>query len=129
MLEKLLAEQDGIVSKAAFAARKLIKNNFIFDIPKEALDILDEWCLEGKDSITRFLENQCMIGYECTVSSRVLYEEYKVFCSLNHIQIESQTLLSRRISELPGVHKTKKRLQKDGNPVWIFEGIGITDRV
>lgn len=125
LLEKLLAEQDGIVSKAAHAARKLVSNNFIFNMPKEAKDILDEWSLENRDSITRFLENECVFNCEYSVFSSDLYEGYKEFCSLNGIRPETITLFGKRIGELPGIYKFKQRKEKSGNPVWKYEGIGI----
>lgn len=112
LLDKLLGEQDGIVTKAAIAARKLIGNNFIFNIPKVAKDILDEWSQESRDSITRFLENECVIDCDCSIFSCDLYEKYKEFCSINHLQPETQTLLGKRVNELPGINKTKERKEK-----------------
>ena len=39
-----------------------------------------------------------------------LYERYKEYCSINHIQPETQILLGKRVKELPGICKTKSYL-------------------
>ena len=129
LLDKLLAEQDGIVTKSAAEARKLIYNNFIFNIPKSAKDILDEWSQESSDSITRFFESECVIDCNCGVFSCDLYDRYKEFCSINYIQPETQALLGKRVNELPGIFKVKKRKQKDSSPIWKYEGIRLKESI
>lgn len=127
LLEKLLEEKNGIVSKAARAAKDLMINNYIFNMPAESYRILEEWKYCTSDSITNFLDKKCIFNEEYQIFSEDLYSAYKSYCAAKEITPETQTALSRKVNKLSGVTSYKKRRDNNENPVACFCGIGLKD--
>lgn len=128
LLDKLLLERDGIATKAAKAAGKLIKNNFKFPESKVAKQVVARWKTQTGNSIEKFVKEKCELNSDYAEFSSDIYEGYKIYCKDYDMTPESQTALSRYLNQLPGVTSSKKRKNKGEGPTVRMEGIRLKER-
>lgn len=78
--EKLWEERDAIVTKCMKAARKLIKNDYVFPECNVADKIKDSWI--GWPSYAKeFLERYCIAEEDAYTPSTLLYDAYMQYCN------------------------------------------------
>ncbi len=113
LLDKLLKERDGIVTKAMAAARELIKNNYCFPKCRAAEKLKLQWQNNDEAGILAFVKECCdRSNPQVKTHTDELYKAYQKFCRENKIgnvatqKAFSQTLL-RQFSLKPDRWKTK----------------------
>ena len=102
LIDKLFAERDGIVKKAVKAAKKLIKNNYMFPQCDVAEAILQTWRF-GKDySVGEFVKKCCIITTDANVKtySQDLYTAYCQFCDKEDFDKVSTNQFSRIMTDV-----------------------------
>lgn len=127
LLDKLLLERDGIATKAAKAAKKLIKNNFKFSESKMAKQVIARWKKQTGNLVEEFVKEKCDLNSDYEEFSSDIYECYKKYCGHFGVTPIGQPGLSRYLSQLPGVTSYKKRKNKDDNPISCIVGIRLKE--
>lgn len=114
LLDKLWEERDGIVAKAIKAARKLIKNNFVFPTCHVSEAMKTAWAKSESLSIIQFVQSCCDLGVlGVKTYTYLLYAAYIRYCSQNDYEIASENLFSRILGNQFGLKRS--RWSEDGN--------------
>lgn len=74
----------------------------------EAVKVATGEYRSASDVIGRFIEERCSIGPELGVSSSALYNFYRIWCAENGEHVLTNKAFSLRLSERPGLVKTKQ---------------------
>lgn len=128
LLNKLLRERDGIVTKAAKSVKILIQNNFKFPNSEMGRQIINNWRMQTDCSIKNFLYECCELSCENGEFSSDIYEDYKQYCQNNNLTVVSNTAVIRYLKKLPGITSSKKRRNPTDNPTAYIEGIRLKCR-
>lgn len=112
LAELLYEERDLIMTRAAWAAHRLINNNLEFTSSERADGMLWEWSKPLRDDIDKFVEAFCTItGYkESYIEVHELYNEYQKF-SENPVSIKCFTAKIR--NRYTKIKENKKRISSD----------------
>ena len=107
LLDDLWAERDGIVSKAMYFARLLIKNNYVFPECQLATKMKNEWSNTDTSEVVDFIQQCCDFSdYTVKTPTDTLYDAYVKYCALNRVQpkrIEDFSHALRKNYKLPSI--------------------------
>ena len=120
---KEIEEASVIFSLSVNALVKLIENNYIFEMPTDSVDLLNDYSFQ-QTNISAFVSEWCELGESLQIHSATLYEAYKSFCAENAITPTSQNLFSQKINSTDGVRNGRFRIN-GSNPARGFYGISL----
>lgn len=107
LLEKFRGETDGIFMFALEGLKRLMKNQFIFSETESNRQELERY-REESNSCLCFVRECCERDSEYEVSTTVLYDRYKVFCSDNGLMpCGKQTFNKEMESNFPEIVRTR----------------------
>ncbi len=115
LLQKLLEERDGILTKAIWAARKLYKNGFAFP-GEEQFRMMGVEQMKASDEVTEaFLEGRCIIdtdgtGFTATID---LYGAYTEFCTVRYITPLAEAKFSKEVTDITGIVKSRGEVRRE----------------
>ena len=90
-------------------------------LPK-AVELANQEYRIEMDILAPFIEDCCVLGSECEVKSKVLYDAYKKWCEANGEKDLSQKKFTSRLLERGDI--TKRRFGHQGTKG--LKGIGLT---
>lgn len=116
MLSKLYEERDDLFSVIFQTMPSFFENNMQLEEIEESKSILKEYHING-NPLTAFLTATYDKGTEddC-ISTKALYEEYKIYCMNNVLPVCSISEFRPQLSQL-GHYIRKKRIQGYRNPI------------
>ena len=121
LLEKLWDERDGIVQRGVLAARKLIKNNYVFPPCKRAENMVRKWSQSDDHHVLDFVRDWCIVGDLTTYTgSSSLHLAYSHYCAHYGYEAAGVSKLSRVLKDHAPSLGIRKRHRNDS---WGFEGI------
>lgn len=128
LVKELLAEMDGIATKAMKYAKKLIERNFVFPSTLEIENTLLKWQGKQDDRIDEFLQSCCTIGEDGTVETmETLYTAYNNYCTERNICPAEWKHLKGYLEDALGLKHCKSRADGSANPKSAFKGICLLE--
>ena len=127
LVEKLEEELPGIVLWCIEGLERLLRNNYRFTIGKRTRDNMKE-LRKSNDNVLEFMESDGYIAFDPgkTVSSKLLYDAYVLFCEDNAYKPYSATRLSQEMAQHAkrlGIEPTNNIHLPGGKRVRGFKGI------
>lgn len=110
--EKLMTEIDGIVTRAAHAAHRLVQNNFVFTECFDGVRMREEW-RNGKTDpfkVGAFIKDNCRYTPDSFIPTSELYEEYLQYREEGNQQAVLQKNFPGEISRLTGYQSVRKKI-------------------
>ena len=99
LLDKLLAERDGILTFAIQHLRDLVENNYRFTIPEQSKEEIKKY-MQACNSAILFLNEHCKVSPGGEILRQDLYQYYMTFCSRFSLKPMSQTKFNSDVEKL-----------------------------
>ena len=117
LLDKMFAEREGIVYQAILQVKKLLDNNYKFNIPQVCLDELEEYKIENNPTVA-FIE-ECMQkrlpNHKTKDTIKRIYDVYKAWCKDNNYRAEGkQHFITTIAQHLDYTDKKHAQSKEDG---------------
>lgn len=119
LMDKLKEEIDDILLFALSGLQRLMNNGWKFSENDDTRRINKQYKISN-NNVLAFVEENCVVGESCFISSEKLYKEYKNFCDENGFCPSSSQKFAE---ELEGLKIHKKKTTKTGKYTQTFLGI------
>lgn len=125
LLELLQAEKSAIATKCAFAAQRLVENNYQFIQPYTATKIIDSWRRYEHDAVVSFINANCKITRNPNdfISSSELYSLFETYCFDNGFTPLLQKTFTSKVKERFNLQSSKQRYGDDMKSLNVLCGI------
>ena len=112
LLDKFIAEADGIFMFALEGLKRLIANKFRFTETVNTNTELHKYRIDS-NSVLSFLDELCTIDYNAEVERTSLFEKYRDYCKESNLQPVSQKTFNKDlVTAYPAVTKATDKLGK-----------------
>lgn len=99
LLDKLLAERDGILTFAIRHLRDLVANNYRFVIPERSKEEMKKY-MQACNSAILFLNEHCKVSTGGEILRQELYQYYVTFCNRFSLKPMSQNNFNRDVEKM-----------------------------
>lgn len=128
LLQKLIEERDGIVTRAVHAFKTLVKNQYRFPFSQVAEKMKTRWSGLDPYRIQEFLEEKCDLSNpDARTRSEVLYNCYKRFCDENGLSPTSEKQFSMVLKGTHGLKNNRWKEVHNRNSQYGFYGIQLKE--
>lgn len=98
ILEKMIAEKDGIIQKIIPALRKVISNGYKFNEPQKV--IKERELYEARNnSVIKFIRDKMVLASSSRLTISVIYSYYQKWCDDNSFYVKDSNQFKESISE------------------------------
>lgn len=119
LLDKLLAERDGILTFALDQLRILVQNRYQFIIPEASKEELERY-MQACNSAILFLNEHCKVTPGSEILRQELYDCYKAFCDRFSLKAMSQTNFNRDVEKVYAQEEIRRsRSSEKRQHTWI----------
>jgi putative DNA primase/helicase len=125
LINKLIAEKEGILAWMLDGAKRLIQNEgFIIG---QGIEKATHSFMASMNPVLAFLEERCCHGPECKVPAPMLFGEYKTWSAESAHKPLSKSRFYEQIINLCDHVKEKQRIDWGVSRPWGFVGVGLAD--
>ena len=128
LVKKLINELDYIFTASIISFKQEVyENNFIFDMPQDSINIVNECCISTKDKVEAFINDECVASKDKNLKehSYILFSAFIDYCKQNFYTSCTQNEFTNAMLEL-GFEKRKFR-KSDKNRIG-FLGIKLNEK-
>lgn len=111
LLDKLLEERNAIFTKSIYALRRLVNQNYVFDLPEDSKEYIRNYTA-SHDSIRYFVEEVCLFDPDAKIHNEVLVEVYTRYCVKNGYEVKNKKELYAYLRSFSSITEGKFRLQE-----------------
>ncbi|MEE0618955.1 MAG: phage/plasmid primase, P4 family [Intestinibacter bartlettii] len=129
LIKKLIAELDYIFTISIISFKQgVYDNNFIFDMPQDSINIVNECCISTKDKVAAFISDECVVSTDgdnhenLKEHSYILFEAFIDYCKQNFYTPCTQNEFTNAMLELSF---KKHKFRKSGKNRIGFLGIDL----
>lgn len=129
--ELLQSEKSAIATKCAFAAQRLVANNYQFIQPASSTKIINAWRRYEHDPVVSFINTKCTITHNSTdfISTADLHALFEIYCSEQGFMPLLQKTFTARVKERFGLQSSKQRYGEDMKSLNVICGIKLKDPI
>lgn len=127
--ELLQAEKSAIATKCAFAAQRLVENNYQFIQPAVATQMINSWRRYEHDPVVSFISNTCTItgNSKNFISTEELHTLFENYCLEQGYSPMAQKTFTSRVKKRFNLQSSKQRYGDDKKSLNVLCGIKFKD--